>query len=101
MITILKIAYERYISAVAAPGDVLIAISTSGNSVNVVNAAPKAREIEMQIIVLTGQDGGLLKPGSDLLINILSEDTRRIQEAHILIGHIICKQVERALFDKY
>ena len=95
-----KKAYERYVEAVGKEGDVLIAISTSGNSANVVNAAIKATEMKMLVVALTGQNGGELKKHSDILINIPSEDTPRTQEAHILIGHIFCEMVEQALFGK-
>ena len=93
-----EIAYERYVASVGKAGDVLVAISTSGNSKNVVCAAKKAQEIGMLVIALTGEGGGELKNNSDLLIAVPSNDTPRIQETHILIGHIICEQVEQALF---
>ena len=93
-----EIAYERYVASVGKAGDVLVAISTSGNSKNVVCAAKKAQEIGMLVIALTGKGGGELKNNSDLLIAVPSNDTPRIQETHILIGHIICEQVEQALF---
>lgn len=93
-------AYARYIESVGKPEDVLVAISTSGNSQNVVNALLRARKSGMATIVLTGQLGGKMKGLADLLINIPSEDTPRIQEAHILIGHIICEIVEAELFQK-
>ncbi|MDX9880963.1 MAG: SIS domain-containing protein [Prolixibacteraceae bacterium] len=91
-------AYARYIESVGKPQDVLVAISTSGNSQNVVNALLKARESGMATIAMTGQSGGKLKEFADLLINVPSDDTPRIQEAHILLGHIICEIVEAELF---
>ena len=91
-------AYERYISAAGKKGDVLIAISTSGNSDNVIKAAKKAIDTDMLVIAMTGSDGGELKNHCLLLINVPSNDTPRIQEAHILIGHILCELVEQALF---
>lgn len=91
-------AYERYVMAAGKKGDILIPISTSGNSINVINAAKKAQEIGMFVIGMTGQDGGNLKEFCNILINIPSKDTARIQETHILIGHILCEIVEDALF---
>ncbi len=91
-------AYERYISSTGKPGDVLVAISTSGNSVNIVNAVRKAKELNMKVITLTGNNGELLKNHNDVLIKIPSSDTPRIQEAQILVGHIICEMVEMKLF---
>lgn len=91
-------AYARYIESVGKTQDVLVAISTSGNSQNVVNAILKARKMGMHIIALTGLSGGRMKDMADLLLNIPSTNTARIQEAHILIGHIICELVEAELF---
>ncbi len=91
-------AYERYISAVGKTGDALIAISTSGNSENIIRAAAQARKMGMTVIGLTGENGGNLNELCDILINIPSSDTPRIQEAHILVGHIICEMVEKSLF---
>ncbi len=91
-------AYERYIASTGKKGDVLIAISTSGNSVNILNAAKKSKELGMKIVSMTGKDGGILKNISDIQIKIPSLDTPRIQEAQILIGHIICEIVENKLF---
>lgn len=92
------VVYSRLLRGIAQSGDVLIALSTSGNSTNIVNAVTTAREIGMVTVALTGQSGGALKPLADFLINIPSADTPRIQEAHILVGHIICQLVEQALF---
>ncbi len=93
-------AYARYIESVGKPEDVLVAISTSGNSQNVVNALLKARESGMATIAMTGLSGGKMREVADLLINIPSEDTPRIQEVHILVGHIICEIVEAKLFQE-
>ena len=90
--------YGRMIAGVAQKGDVLIAISTSGNSTNILNAAKEAQSKEVSCIALTGADGGELKNHADILLNIPSEVTPRIQECHILIGHIICELVEENLF---
>lgn len=91
-------AYARYIQAVGKTGDVLVAISTSGNSENIVQAIRQARLMGFNCICLTGESGGRIGEMADVLINVPSTDTPRIQEAHILIGHIICELVETALF---
>ena len=93
-------AYARYILAVGKKGDVLVAISTSGNSENVVQALYHAKEIGFSCIVLSGSTGGRMAEKADILINVPSDDTPRIQELHILIGHIICELVENELFRK-
>jgi D-sedoheptulose 7-phosphate isomerase len=79
-------------------GDVLVGLSTSGNSKNIINAFKVAKENGIITIGLTGEDGGKMKTLSDVLINVPSIDTPRIQETHILIGHIICELVESNLF---
>ena len=91
-------AYARYVKSSGKPGDVLIGLSTSGNSENIIEAFLMGREIGMKIIAFTGKSGGKMKELSDFLINIPSTDTPRIQEAHILVGHIICEFVEKNLF---
>ncbi len=90
--------YARLTEAMGRPGDVLVGISTSGNSPNVVAALQKARAIGMHTVGMTGQSGGQMTPLCDWLLNIPSDDTPRIQEAHILIGHLICQATEAALF---
>lgn len=90
--------FSRAVEAFAHKGDVLVGISTSGNSANVLKACEKAREIGVSIIAMTGNDGGKMAQLSDLLINVPSTDTPRIQEAHIMIGHIVCELVEKELF---
>jgi D-sedoheptulose 7-phosphate isomerase len=95
------VIYSRYISGTGQPGDVLIGLSTSGNSPNIVNAARKAKELEMTVIAFTGESGGKLKFPSDFLFNVPSKDTARIQEAHITIGHILCEIIESTLFQEY
>jgi len=92
------IIYARLIAGIAKKGDVLVGLSTSGNSKNVVQAFEKARETGVHTIAFTGETGGLLKDLSDILLNVPSNDTPRIQESHILIGHIICELVEHAIF---
>lgn len=90
--------YSRLIKGIASAGDVLIGLSTSGNSANIIKAFETAREKQVLTIGFTGSTGGKLKPLSDLLINVPSEDTPRIQEAHITVGHIICQLVEEKYF---
>ena len=90
--------YLRAVMAKAKPGDVFVAISTSGNSANILNALKYCKEHEIIIIGLTGKTGGRMKEWCDFLLNVPSTDTPRIQEAHILIGHIICELVEKELF---
>lgn len=91
-------AFARYIEAFGNPGDMLVAISTSGNSENILEAISSARSKKMITVGLTGATGGKMKEVSDFLINIPSADTPRIQEAHITVGHIICEMVEKMLF---
>ncbi len=93
-------AYARYIQAVGKKGDVFFAISTSGASENIVQAIGEARSSGLKCICLTGATGGRMTELADILINVPSTDTPRIQEAHILIGHIICELVESELFGK-
>jgi len=90
--------FSRLVSAKGRAGDVLIGLSTSGNSKNIIKAIDLANEIGMKTVGLTGSGGGEMRSLCDLLINVPSSDTPRIQEAHILIGHIICEQVESKLF---
>jgi len=90
--------FARQVEALGNSGDVAIGISTSGNSFNVIEAIRVAKKKGMITIGLTGADGGLLKNEVDYCICVPSTDTPRIQEAHILIGHIWCELIERALF---
>ncbi len=90
--------YSRILSASGKTGDVLVGISTSGNSKNVLEAQKVAKQKGMKIISLTGESGGEMKNSADCLINVPSKLTPRIQESHILIGHIICQIVEEELF---
>jgi len=90
--------YARIIRGTGNEGDVLIGISTSGNSANVINALIAGNELGLITIGLTGETGGKMKDHCDYLINVPSTDTPRIQESHIMIGHIICELVESALF---
>ena len=92
------VIYSRLIKGIGNEGDVLVGLSTSGNSTNIVNAFEMAKEKKMITIGLTGSTGGKLKDLSDFLINIPSDDTPRIQESHITVGHIICQLVEEIYF---
>ena len=90
--------YSRMVEAAGRARDILIAISTSGNSTNVINAIKKSQEIEMLTIGFTGADAGAMNNLCDIIIKVPSNDTPRIQESHILIGHIICQLIEEQLF---
>lgn len=89
--------FAREIQAIATPADVLIAITTSGNSANIIKALEAAKEANVPSVVLTGAGRGRLDAATETL-NIPSTDTARIQECHILLGHIICSLVEEAMF---
>lgn len=93
-----ELIYSRLLEGIATKGDVLIGITTSGNSQNILNAFLQAKKMGVYTIGLTGSSGGELKVHSDILINVPSDDTPRIQESHIMIGHIICQMVEENLF---
>jgi len=88
--------FARQVLALGTAGDVLIAISTSGNSQNVVQAAQAGRQRGFRVIGLTGSDGGKLKDQCELCLCIPSTSVPRIQEMHILVGHVICQLVEEA-----
>lgn len=92
--------YSRLVKAKGVKGDVLVAISTSGNSSNILKAMQTSRELGMINIGFTGATGGKMKDLSDVLLNIPSKDTPRIQESHITVGHIICELVEAKLFPR-
>ncbi|MCX6313721.1 MAG: D-sedoheptulose 7-phosphate isomerase [Sphingobacteriales bacterium] len=92
------VIYSRMIKGIGNKGDVLIGLSTSGNSKNIINAFEVAKEKGMYTIAFTGDTGGKLKALSDHLINVPSSDTPRIQESHIMLGHIICQLVEAQYF---
>lgn len=88
--------FKRQLQGLSSRDDVLIVLSTSGNSKNILNAAQYAKNNNIDVISFTGNDGGTLKKISDININIDSQSTARIQEMHILIGHIICEIVEKS-----
>ena len=90
--------YARMLEACGRKGDILVGISTSGNSPNVVKALKKANEISLTTIGFTGVNGGKMNDICDIMIKIPSDDTPRIQEAHILVGHIICQLIEEEMF---
>ncbi len=90
--------YSRYITGVGKKGDILFGLSTSGNSENIVEAFHSAREKGILTVALTGKTGGLLTALSDFIITIPSENVPRIQEFHLIVGHIICEKVENSLF---
>jgi D-sedoheptulose 7-phosphate isomerase len=92
--------YARLMKAKGRKGDVLIGISTSGNSKNIIKAFEVAKQTGVIVVGMTGDTGGNMKDLCDYLINIPSNDTPRIQESHILVGHIICELVENALFER-
>jgi D-sedoheptulose 7-phosphate isomerase len=93
-----ELVYSRLIKGIGRKGDVLVGLSTSGNSANIVKAFATAKEKGMITVGFTGQGGGKLAACSDYLIPVPSANTPRIQEAHIMIGHIVCELVEEEYF---
>jgi len=93
--------YARMVKAAGREGDVLIGLSTSGNSANVVKAFEQAEKLGMTTVALTGKSGGVLAGSADFSVKIPSENTARIQEAHILVGHILCEIIEQTIFPKH
>ena len=91
--------YSRLIKAKGRKGDILVAISTSGNSANIVKAVELANQTGMVTVGLTGEKGGKMKGLCKYLVNVPSNDTPRIQESHIMIGHILCEFTEEQLFN--
>ena len=87
--------FSRQVEAYGRQGDILIGISTSGNSKNVIEAAQTAREIGLSVIILSGKDGGRLKSLGDVNIVVPSQNTPRIQEMHIMIGHMVCALIDK------
>jgi len=92
--------FARQVEALGREGDVFVAISTSGNSSNVVRAAEAARGRGVKVVGFTGQGGGKLAPLSDICFRIPSIETPRIQEGHEFIGHLLCALIEQAMFPK-
>jgi D-sedoheptulose 7-phosphate isomerase len=93
------VVYSRLVKGIGRKGDILIGLSTSGNSNNIIKAFDVAKEKEMITIGFTGATGGKMKDCSDYLLNVPSTDTPRIQESHIMLGHIICQLVEERYFN--
>jgi D-sedoheptulose 7-phosphate isomerase len=93
--------YSRLVKGMGQKGDILIGLSTSGNSKNIIKAFEMANKIGMHTVAMTGASGGKLKNICEYLINVPSEITPRIQESHILIGHIICEIIEDKIFNLY
>jgi D-sedoheptulose 7-phosphate isomerase len=89
-----EFVFSRQVQALGKKGDVLIAISTSGNSTNVIKAIDSAKKLGIKVITLTGKDGGKMKEMGDVNIVIPSNDTPRIQEMHIMVGHMICALID-------
>ncbi len=89
--------FDRQLEAFGSPKDTIIAISTSGNSPNVVEALKTAKEKGITVISLTGETGGAMKEYSDILLNVPSKDTPRIQEVQLMIEHLICDGIEQAV----
>ena len=92
--------FARQVEALGREGDVFVAISTSGNSANIIRAAEAARERGVKVIGFTGQGGGKLAPLSDICFRIPSNETPRVQEGHEFIGHLLCALIEQAMFPK-
>lgn len=92
------VVYARLVQGITQAGDFLVGLSTSGNSGNIVKAFEAARERRVHTVGFTGKEGGKMKGLSDYLLNVPSTDTPRIQESHIMLGHIICQLVEEQYF---
>jgi D-sedoheptulose 7-phosphate isomerase len=93
-----ELVYARLLQGIGNKGDVLVGLSTSGNSANIMKALETAKKKGLISIAFTGASGGKMRDLCDILINVPSSDTPRIQESHILAGHIICQLVESALY---
>lgn len=93
-----ELVYARMLEAMGRKGDMFLAFSTSGNSPNILLAIEKAKEVGMYVVGFTGNSGGKMREVCDFLFNVPSQDTPRIQESHILIGHILCQLIEKDLF---
>ncbi|MCQ2318133.1 MAG: D-sedoheptulose 7-phosphate isomerase [Bacteroidales bacterium] len=94
------VIYSRMLQCSAKEGDVLIGISTSGNSTNIMNAIDVAKSLGVKVIGMTGETGGMMAGQCDVLLNVPSNCTPRIQEAHIMIGHIVCEIIESSIFPR-
>lgn len=92
------VVYSRLVEGICQKGDVLVGLSTSGNSANIVKAFESAKAMGVITVGFTGLTGGVMKGLSDYLVNVPSTDTPRIQESHILLGHIVCQLAEERIF---
>jgi len=92
--------FSRQLEGMGQAGDIFIGISTSGNSINIIKAFESAKKKNIMTVALTGRDGGEMAKIADIALVIPSNDTPRIQESHILIGHIICDIIEKEIFGK-
>lgn len=90
--------FSRQVEAIGRAGDVLYAISTSGNSANVLAAIETARARDIRVIAVTGASGGRMREMCDVLLNVPAEKAARVQEMHIALGHVLCGMIERALY---
>jgi len=95
------VVYSRLVEGIGIEGDILIGLSTSGNSKNILKALETAKKMKIFTIGFTGSSGGSMKNACSLLLNVPSDDTPRIQESHIMIGHIICQLVEEKYFNTH
>lgn len=94
------VIYSRMLQCSAKKGDVLVGISTSGNSTNIINAIDVAKSLGVKVIGMTGKTGGKMSGQCDVLLNVPSNCTPRIQESHMMIGHIICEIIEATIFPR-
>ncbi|MCC6501798.1 MAG: D-sedoheptulose 7-phosphate isomerase [Deltaproteobacteria bacterium] len=92
--------FSKQLRALGKPDDVFLAITTSGNSRNILKALEEAESIGMKVIILTGKGGGLLSSKGDVLVNVEARKTARIQEVHITFCHVVCELVDSILFQK-
>lgn len=90
--------FSRQVEALGQPGDVLIALTTSGNSENVIKAVPVAQSMGIRVVAMTGASGGKIADMADMCLRMPSDDTPRIQEAHTLLGHMLCDLLEKRMF---
>lgn len=93
------VVYSRMLKGIGREGDILVGLSTSGNSVNILKAFEQAKQMGVVTVGFTGATGGAMKALSDYFVNVPSTDTPRIQECHIMLGHVVCQLVEKALFN--
>jgi len=92
--------FSRQVEALGRPGDVLLGLSTSGNSPNVLLAIAEAKRRSMQVVVFTGEGGGRMADGADVVLAVPARNTMRVQEIHLTLGHVLCKLVEEMVFPR-